>query len=135
MRLFSLLISLAEFQKCIVWYSSIEYFSQYSKFNFCFQKDTKTTVVLFILSITVHVVVFISFYCNCWAVIILKYITKIQHTDSAKIQIILSDDKKCMSMIFLHSNIPWSYKSEQRIGCDKKHRNFVRCSLLSESRT
>ena len=34
-----------------------------------------------------------------------------------------------VSMIFLHSNIPWSYKSDQRIGCDKKHGNIVRCSF------
>ena len=100
MRLFSSMIPFAEFQKCIVCYTSIEYFPQHWKFNFCFLKNTKTTVVLFVLSITEHVVVFVSLYCNCWAVIILKYITKIQHTDSAKIQIILPEDKKYMCQWF-----------------------------------
>ena len=71
--------------KCIVWYTSIEFCSQHSKFNFRFHKETKTTGMLFLLSITVHVVFFISFYCICWAVISIKIIKKIQHTDSAKI--------------------------------------------------
>ena len=57
-------VMLFPFQKCLVWYIAIAYFSQNLQLYFSFQKDTKTTGVLFLLSITVqlHVVFLISLY-------------------------------------------------------------------------
>ena len=107
---------LFSFQKCVVWwYTAIESFSQNLQFNFSFQKDTKTTGVLFLLSITVqlHVVFFISLY--------IKYNTR------------FSKDPNNLTG-FLAQHIPWNYRSNQRIGCNKKHKNIVRCSLSCNTR-
>ena len=118
-------------------YSSIEYFSQNLQLNSSFLKDTKTTGVLFILYITVHVAFLFHCTCTCicWAVIILEIITiKYNTQDSARIQTILPEDKKFMCRWYSCAAYSLELQEWSENGSDKKHKNIVRCSLLLQPR-